>query len=80
MQWTISLGLISLGDLSEIQGIRTYTTLLNCVILCLYFCSYYSLEAVSNDSINKFLSNIVEKIISDLSLSYCVQVDEVRRK
>ena len=44
--------------------------------ILLYF-SYYNLEAISDESINKFLSKIVEKIISDLSQSYCLMVDEV---
>ena len=39
--------------------------------------SYYNLEVVSDESVNKFLSIIVEKIITDLSQSYCLIVDEV---
>ena len=45
--------------------------------LCLLCFSYYDLEAVSDESVNKFLSKIVEKIINDLSESYCLVVDEV---
>ena len=46
--------------------------------LCLLCFSYYDLETVSDESVNKFLSKIVEKIINDLSESYCLVVDEVR--
>ena len=51
-----------------------------CIITCvidLFYFSYYNLEVVSDESVNTFLSKIVEKIINDLSQSYCLVVDEV---
>ncbi|XP_006824124.2 activating signal cointegrator 1 complex subunit 3-like [Saccoglossus kowalevskii] len=41
--------------------------------------SYYELEDVEHDSINKFLSNLVEKALVDLESSYCVEIDEDNR-
>ncbi|KAK5892899.1 hypothetical protein CesoFtcFv8_013245 [Champsocephalus esox] len=38
--------------------------------------SYYSLEDVSHESINKFLSNLVEKSLRDLECSYCLEIKE----
>ncbi|XP_035275988.1 activating signal cointegrator 1 complex subunit 3 [Anguilla anguilla] len=38
--------------------------------------SYYSLEDVSHESINKFLSNLVEKSLRDLESSYCMAIGE----
>ncbi|KAM3873609.1 activating signal cointegrator 1 complex subunit 3 [Diretmus argenteus] len=41
--------------------------------------SYYSLEDVTQDSINKFLSNLVERSLRDLERSYCMQIQEDER-
>ncbi|XP_061770948.1 activating signal cointegrator 1 complex subunit 3 [Nerophis ophidion] len=38
--------------------------------------SYYSLEDISHDSINKFLSNLVERSLRDLECSYCIEIKE----
>ncbi|XP_010789686.1 activating signal cointegrator 1 complex subunit 3-like, partial [Notothenia coriiceps] len=38
--------------------------------------SYYNLEDVSHESINKFLSNLVEKSLRDLECSYCLEIKE----
>lgn len=38
--------------------------------------SYYSLDDVSHDTINKFLSNLVEKSLRDLECSYCMEIQE----
>ncbi|KAJ8288293.1 hypothetical protein COCON_G00009520 [Conger conger] len=38
--------------------------------------SYYSLEDTSHASINKFLSNLVEKSLRDLECSYCMEIGE----
>ncbi|KAJ8290873.1 hypothetical protein GJAV_G00018670 [Gymnothorax javanicus] len=38
--------------------------------------SYYNLEDVSHESINKFLSNLVEKSLRDLECSYCMEIGE----
>ncbi|XP_051922360.1 activating signal cointegrator 1 complex subunit 3 [Hippocampus zosterae] len=38
--------------------------------------SYYSLENVSHDSINKYLSSLVERSLRDLECSYCIEIKE----
>ncbi|XP_039603796.1 activating signal cointegrator 1 complex subunit 3 [Polypterus senegalus] len=38
--------------------------------------SYYSLEDVNHDTINKYLSNLVEKCLLDLECSYCIEIGE----
>ncbi|XP_049587818.1 activating signal cointegrator 1 complex subunit 3 [Syngnathus scovelli] len=38
--------------------------------------SYYSLEDIDNDSINKYLSSLVEKNLRDLECSYCIEIKE----
>lgn len=40
-------------------------------------CSYYSLEDISHESINKYLSNLVERSLRDLECSYCMEIKEV---
>lgn len=39
--------------------------------------SYYSLEDVSHESINRYLSNLVERSLRDLEGSYCIEIKEV---
>lgn len=39
--------------------------------------SYYSLEDISHESINKYLSNLVERSLRDLECSYCIEIKEV---
>ncbi|KAL4657484.1 activating signal cointegrator 1 complex subunit 3 [Arapaima gigas] len=41
--------------------------------------SYYNLEDVSHESMNKFLSNLVERSLRDLECSYCIQIQEDNR-
>ncbi|KAI1885583.1 hypothetical protein AGOR_G00205300 [Albula goreensis] len=41
--------------------------------------SYYNLEDTSHDSINKFLSNLVERSLRDLECSYCMEIGEDNR-
>ncbi|XP_029451214.1 activating signal cointegrator 1 complex subunit 3 isoform X1 [Rhinatrema bivittatum] len=41
--------------------------------------SYYNLEDVGHETINKFLSNLVEKSLVDLECSYCIQIGEDNR-
>uniref|UniRef100_A0A8C0HYS9 Helicase C-terminal domain-containing protein n=1 Tax=Balaenoptera musculus TaxID=9771 RepID=A0A8C0HYS9_BALMU len=41
--------------------------------------SYYNLSDVSHDSVNKFLSNLVEKSLVELEHSYCIEVGEDNR-
>uniref|UniRef100_A0A667ZNW1 Activating signal cointegrator 1 complex subunit 3 n=1 Tax=Myripristis murdjan TaxID=586833 RepID=A0A667ZNW1_9TELE len=38
--------------------------------------SYYSLEDISHESINKYLSNLVERSLRDLECSYCIEIQE----
>ncbi|KAH0622176.1 hypothetical protein JD844_024256 [Phrynosoma platyrhinos] len=38
--------------------------------------SYYNLDDVSHDNMNKFLSNLVEKSLVDLEYSYCIKIGE----
>uniref|UniRef100_A0A8D0L2G8 Activating signal cointegrator 1 complex subunit 3 n=1 Tax=Sphenodon punctatus TaxID=8508 RepID=A0A8D0L2G8_SPHPU len=38
--------------------------------------SYYNLDDVSHDTINKFLSNLVERSLFDLECSYCIEIGE----
>ncbi len=45
--------------------------------LCPVLFSYYSLEDISHESINKFLSNLVERSLRDLECSYCIEIKEV---
>ena len=39
--------------------------------------TYYGIEDIEHDSINVFLSNLVEKAVNDLQLSDCIYVLEV---
>uniref|UniRef100_A0A8C5UKZ0 Activating signal cointegrator 1 complex subunit 3 n=1 Tax=Malurus cyaneus samueli TaxID=2593467 RepID=A0A8C5UKZ0_9PASS len=41
--------------------------------------TYYNLDDVSHDTMNKYLSNLVEKSLFDLGVSYCIEVGEVRQ-
>ncbi|TSK34894.1 Activating signal cointegrator 1 complex subunit 3 [Bagarius yarrelli] len=41
--------------------------------------SYYNLEDTSHESINKYLSNLVEKSLRDLECSYCMEIQEDER-
>lgn len=42
-----------------------------------FFPSYYNLDDVSQDSMNKFLSHLIEKSLVELELSHCIEVGEV---
>nr|XP_014343473.1 PREDICTED: activating signal cointegrator 1 complex subunit 3 [Latimeria chalumnae] len=41
--------------------------------------SYYNLEDVNHDTINKYLSSLVEKSLVDLECSYCIEIGEDSR-
>ncbi|XP_074166319.1 activating signal cointegrator 1 complex subunit 3 [Sminthopsis crassicaudata] len=41
--------------------------------------SYYNLDDVSHESMNKFLSNLVEKALIELEYSYCIEIGEDNR-
>ncbi|XP_056902456.1 activating signal cointegrator 1 complex subunit 3 isoform X2 [Takifugu flavidus] len=38
--------------------------------------SYYSLEDISHESMNKYLSTLVERSLRDLECSYCIEIKE----
>ncbi|KAG7233188.1 hypothetical protein INR49_007394 [Caranx melampygus] len=38
--------------------------------------SYYSLEDISHESINKYLSSLVQRSLRDLECSYCIEIKE----
>ena len=40
--------------------------------------SYYELEDTANDSVNKFLSTLVEDALKEVENSACVEIGEVR--
>uniref|UniRef100_A0A672U547 Activating signal cointegrator 1 complex subunit 3 n=1 Tax=Strigops habroptila TaxID=2489341 RepID=A0A672U547_STRHB len=40
--------------------------------------TYYNLDDVSHDTMNKYLSSLVEKSLFDLECSYCIEIGEVR--
>ena len=39
--------------------------------------SYYHLEDTSSNAINKFLSEVVANVLTQLQKSYCVEIEEV---
>uniref|UniRef100_A0A7N9D1J8 Activating signal cointegrator 1 complex subunit 3 n=1 Tax=Macaca fascicularis TaxID=9541 RepID=A0A7N9D1J8_MACFA len=41
--------------------------------------SYYNLGDVSHDSVNKFLSHLIEKSLIELELSHCIEIGEDNR-
>ncbi|XP_031431613.1 activating signal cointegrator 1 complex subunit 3 isoform X2 [Clupea harengus] len=41
--------------------------------------SYYELDDTSSDTINKYLSNLVERSLRDLECSYCIEIQEDER-
>lgn len=41
--------------------------------------SYYELEDTANDSVNKFLSALVENAVKEVESSACVEIGEVRK-
>lgn len=45
--------------------------------VCSLLFSYYSLEDISHESINRYLSNLVERSLRDLEGSYCIEIKEV---
>ncbi|MCJ8728529.1 hypothetical protein PDJAM_G00005490 [Pangasius djambal] len=41
--------------------------------------SYYNLDDITHESINKYLSNLVERSLRDLECSYCMEIQEDER-
>lgn len=42
--------------------------------------SYYELEDTNSDSVNKFLSGLVEDAVSQVETSACIEIGEVIKK
>ena len=42
--------------------------------------SYYELEDTADDSVNKFLSALVENAVTEVANSACVEMGEVRKQ
>lgn len=40
-------------------------------------CSYYELDDVNHETVNRYLSNLVERSLRDLGCSYCIEIKEV---
>ena len=40
--------------------------------------SYYDLDSVDHEEVNKYLSTVVQGCVTDLERSSCLEVDEVR--
>ncbi len=40
--------------------------------------SYYDLDSVDHEDVNKYLSTVVQGCVGDLERSSCLEVDEVR--
>ncbi|KAI4871234.1 hypothetical protein NFI96_019754 [Prochilodus magdalenae] len=41
--------------------------------------SYYNLDDINHETVNKFLSNLVERSLRDLECSYCMEIQEDER-
>ena len=50
--------------------------LLELFTICIF--SYLNLDDVAHNSINKFLSDLVDKALFDLQCSYCLELGKVR--
>ena len=40
--------------------------------------SYYELDSVGHDDVNKYLSTVVQGCVSELERSSCLEIDEVK--
>ncbi|KAF3691498.1 Activating signal cointegrator 1 complex subunit 3 [Channa argus] len=67
---------ISAGTISSKQDAMDYITWTYFFRRLVMNPSYYSLEDISHDSINKYLSNLVERSLRDLECSYCIEIQE----
>lgn len=45
--------------------------------LLLLSCSYYELDDVNHETVNRYLSTLVERSLRDLGCSYCIEIQEV---
>ncbi|XP_058504063.1 activating signal cointegrator 1 complex subunit 3 [Solea solea] len=67
---------IAAGTISSKQDAMDYITWTYFFRRLVMNPSYYSLEDISHESINKFLSNLVERSLRDLECSYCIEIKE----
>ncbi|TNN71058.1 Activating signal cointegrator 1 complex subunit 3 [Liparis tanakae] len=67
---------IAAGTISSKQDAMDYITWTYFFRRLVMNPSYYSLEDVSHESINKFLSGLVQKSLRELECSYCIEIKE----
>ncbi|KAM7382305.1 hypothetical protein PAMP_002043 [Pampus punctatissimus] len=67
---------IAAGTISSRQDAMDYITWTYFFRRLVMNPSYYSLEDISHKSINKYLSNLVERSLQDLECSYCMEIKE----
>ncbi|XP_069582412.1 activating signal cointegrator 1 complex subunit 3 [Ranitomeya imitator] len=70
---------IAAGTITSKQDAMDYITWTYFFRRLLMNPSYYNLEDVGHESMNKFLSNLVEKSLIDLEYSYCMKIAEDNR-
>ncbi|XP_030580581.1 activating signal cointegrator 1 complex subunit 3 [Archocentrus centrarchus] len=67
---------IAAGTISSKQDAMDYITWTYFFRRLMMNPSYYSLEDISHESINKYLSSLVERSLRDLESSYCIEIKE----
>ncbi|CAG6016100.1 unnamed protein product, partial [Menidia menidia] len=67
---------IAAGTISSKQDAMDYITWTYFFRRLVMNPSYYSLEDISHESINKYLSTLVERSLRDLECSYCIEIKE----
>uniref|UniRef100_A0A8C6SMC7 Activating signal cointegrator 1 complex subunit 3 n=1 Tax=Neogobius melanostomus TaxID=47308 RepID=A0A8C6SMC7_9GOBI len=67
---------IAAGTISSKQDAMDYITWTYFFRRLVMNPSYYSLEDISHESINKYLSTLVERSLRDLECSYCIEIQE----
>ncbi|KAM3614996.1 uncharacterized protein V6R79_021978 [Siganus canaliculatus] len=67
---------IAAGTISSKQDAMDYITWTYFFRRLVMNPSYYNLEDISHESMNKFLSNLVERSLRDLECSYCIEIKE----
>uniref|UniRef100_A0A3B3DTQ4 Activating signal cointegrator 1 complex subunit 3 n=1 Tax=Oryzias melastigma TaxID=30732 RepID=A0A3B3DTQ4_ORYME len=70
---------IAAGTISSKQDAMDYITWTYFFRRLVMNPSYYSLADTSHESINKYLSNLVEQSLRDLEISHCIQIKEDER-
>ncbi|KAI3361536.1 hypothetical protein L3Q82_013685 [Scortum barcoo] len=70
---------IAAGTISSKQDAMDYITWTYFFRRLVMNPSYYSLEDITHESINKYLSSLVERSLRDLECSYCIEIKEDER-